>query len=104
MFETDEMLCLNSQFGKSEILDLVPSFAKDFIKTRMDIKEEKKVFIQKMDAGYSHAIFLDYEGIVYVFGAGHYGQLGLGFEEIKAKKPIILQELNDGFDKITTIA
>lgn len=70
----------------------------------MKDEERTDVFIQKIDAGYSHAMFLDSEGIVYVFGAGHYGQLGLGFEEIKAKKPLILSELNDGLDKIINIA
>jgi alpha-tubulin suppressor-like RCC1 family protein len=104
VFESEEIVHLNEMFGKSDFLDFVPNFAKDFMKEQNNDDDQKDVKISKLDAGYSHAIFLDSEGIVYVFGAGHYGQLGLGFDDIKAKKPVILKELNDGLEKIVNIA
>lgn len=104
MFESEELMQLNDLFGRSDYLDFVPSFAQDFMKERVKEEEKKNVKINKLDAGYSHAIFLDSTGKVYVFGAGHYGQLGLGFDDIKASKPAILKELNDGLDRIVNIA
>ncbi|CAI2379944.1 unnamed protein product [Moneuplotes crassus] len=108
VFESGELISLNEEFCKSGILDYAPSFAKDFIKSQMkergEEEENKQILIRKMDAGYSHCMFLDSQGIVYVFGAGHFGQLGLGFDDIKAKRPAILEELNDGLDKIVNIS
>lgn len=99
---------LNDLFKKSSILDLTPDFAKDFMASKLKeenkLEEERTITIKKLDAGYSHAVFLDSEGIVYVFGAGHYGQLGLGFDIMRASKPIIMGELNDGLDKIINVA
>lgn len=74
------------------------------MKEKGEYEEKKAIKISKIDAGHSHAILLDSEGVIYVFGAGHYGQLGLGFDQIKAKKPIMLEELNDGLDRITNVA
>ena len=108
VFESEELVSLNEMILKSSVLEYTPDFAKDFMETRLkekgEIEEQKDVFITKLDAGYSHAIILDSNGLVYVFGAGHYGQLGLGFDIIKAKKPILVDELNDGFDKIISVA
>lgn len=89
-------------------MDFAPTFAKDFMESRLkergELKEKKQIKIVKLDAGYSHAVLLDSEGVVYVFGAGHYGQLGMGFDTLRAKKPVMLEELNDGLDKIINVA
>ena len=110
IFESEDISELNGQFGNSEAPDYTPDYAKSFMKSRMQEKgqcEDKKqteIVVAKIDAGNSHAMFLDTEGAVYVLGAGHYGQLGLGFDTIRVNKPSVLQELNDGFDKITSIS
>ena len=108
VFESEELILLNDIWGGSSILDLTPSFAKGFMESRLkekgELKEKKQVKFSKIDAGYSHALLLDTNGVVYVFGAGVYGQLGLGFDIIKAKKPMILEELNEGSDKILNIS
>lgn len=108
VFESQDLLPLNDLCGKSSIMDFTPSFAKDFMESRLkergELKEKKQIKITKLDAGYSHAILLDSEGIVYVLGAGHYGQLGMGFDTIRTSKPAILEELNDGLDRIINVA
>lgn len=102
------MVSINELIAKSDELEYTPDFAKDFMKSRLSEKGEldedsKQVSITKIDSGYSHAIFLDSNNQVYVFGAGHYGQLGLGFDIIKAKKPIKMEEFNDPSDKIVSV-
>ena len=108
VFESEELMLLNELWGKSSLLDLTPSFAKDFMETRLkekgELQEKKQIKIWKIDAGYSHALLLDSNRTVYVFGAGVYGQLGLGFDIIKAKRPVVLEELRDGLDSIINIS
>lgn len=47
---------------------------------------------------------IDEHDQVYSFGAGLYGQLGLGVDELKAKWPVPVQDVNDGGDKVLIIA
>lgn len=61
------------------------------------------VKFKKIECGYSHALLVSEKDEVYVFGAGIYGQLGLGTEEIKAKHPLPLADVNAG-DRVLMIA
>jgi len=47
---------------------------------------------------------MDEDCRVYSFGAGLYGQLGLGVDEIRAKYPVSISDVNDGGDKVLMIA
>lgn len=40
--------------------------------------EKERVLFKKIQCGYSHALLIDNDDKVYSFGAGLYGQLGLG--------------------------
>lgn len=42
--------------------------------------EKDKIKFKKIECGYSHALLVDTEDKVYAFGAGLYGQLGLGVD------------------------
>lgn len=55
----------------------------------------EKVKFKKIECGYSHALLIDEIDYVYAFGAGLYGQLGLGCEELKAKYPVPVTDVND---------
>lgn len=70
-------------------------------------KMPKQVNFKSVQCGYSHAILLDEDDKVYTFGAGLFGQLGIGVEEgeiPRAKYPIPLDDVNDEFDRILNIA
>jgi alpha-tubulin suppressor-like RCC1 family protein len=45
---------------------------------------------------------IDEEDRVHSFGSGLYGQLGIGVEEDKAKKPVLVDDVND--EKVLMIA
>ncbi|XP_071809900.1 uncharacterized protein [Asterias amurensis] len=60
------------------------------------------VKVTQMSAGYCHSLVISATGQVYVFGAGTFGQLGLGKQVIKRNLPTLL----DGFegDEVTMVA
>jgi alpha-tubulin suppressor-like RCC1 family protein len=57
-----------------------------------------------IEAGYSHALLLDSEGQIYVYGSGFFGQLGLGAKADVARYPMPVSDVNDGLDKVRLIA
>lgn len=64
--------------------------------------DKDRVKFKRIECGYSHALLVSEDDKLYVFGAGLYGQLGLGTEELKAKYPLPLEDVND--DKVLMIA
>lgn len=97
--------CFNEKMGKKDLY--VPSYAKDFWKEQKassgESTENESFTFVKIEAGYSHAMLLDDSGRAFMFGAGIYGQLGLGFEIQKSKLPLSLDEVNYSGDKIEVI-
>lgn len=66
--------------------------------------DKDRVPFKRIECGYSHALLISNDDKVYVFGAGLYGQLGLGTEALKAKCPLLLEDVNSGHDKVLMIA
>lgn len=69
---------------------------------RMSRQERTK--FKKLCCGYSHALLLDENNKIYSFGAGLYGQIGLGVDTLKAKYPMPVTDVNDGGDHVLKIA
>eukprot|EP00347_Sterkiella_histriomuscorum_P023980 403332724 len=65
---------------------------------------QERVKFKKVCCGYSHALLIDESNKVYSFGAGLYGQLGLGVDQLKAKWPMPVTDVNDGGDQVLKIA
>jgi alpha-tubulin suppressor-like RCC1 family protein len=64
--------------------------------------DKNRVPFKRIECGYSHALLISKDDKAYAFGAGLYGQLGLGTEELKAKCPLPIADVND--DKVLMIA
>ena len=62
------------------------------------------VKFKRIECGYSHALLISEDDRLYVFGAGLYGQLGLGFEDLKTKYPVPLEDINSDHEKVLKIA
>lgn len=45
------------------------------------------VKFKRIECGYSHALLIDENDKLYSFGAGFYGQLGCGIDNISSKIP-----------------
>ena len=60
------------------------------------------VRVTQMSGGYCHSLVVSADGQVYIFGAGTFGQLGLGKQVMKRNIPTLL----DGFDgkRVTLVA
>jgi alpha-tubulin suppressor-like RCC1 family protein len=55
--------------------------------------------------GYSHVLLLDDQGMIYTFGAGMFGQLGLGPDGIYMEEcPMSVFNINYAGDRVTLIA
>ncbi len=54
----------------------------------------REVKFKRIECGYSHALLISEDGKVYAFGAGLYGQLGLGYDDLKAKHPLPVDDVN----------
>lgn len=62
------------------------------------------VRFKKIECGYSHALLVSEEkDQLYGFGAGLYGQLGLGCDDIKAKYPVPIVDVNAGDERVLMI-
>lgn len=65
--------------------------------------KDEEYWFTKIEAGYQHALIMDKENNIYSFGSGLLGQLGLGFDQNKARLPVPLKEINEGGNKATMI-
>lgn len=72
----NEFVCLNDRMGRKD--EFVPDFAKgklwkDYLEKWGESTEQDKFFFTKIEAGFSHAVFLDDQNRVFTFGGGFYG-------------------------------
>lgn len=64
------------------------------------------IIFKTITCGYSHALLIDENDLVYSFGANIYGQLGIGLDELnyKATTAVPVDDVNDGGDKVLMVA